>query len=234
MSTIIERILVIQERDRRIRDLSRECDDIPIHQKQVESRLDANRESLKATQEEMKKRTSAAKEIDVEIESLKQKITKFREQQLQIKSNVEYKALEHEIAAVQGKIRELEDKELVVMESIEEIRGALTSREKDLQQDQARVSQDMGTLAQRLEGMKADLEILRRDRAALAANVTPDWLSRYERIFQKTGDFAVVPVEHGTCGGCHMQLPPSVVHNAKNPLVMTGCNFCGRILYWQP
>jgi predicted nucleic acid-binding Zn-ribbon protein len=234
VSTIMEKILVIQDRDRRIRELSRECDDIPVHQKQIESRLDAHRGALKATQEELKKQAAASKEIDVEIESMKQKINKFREQQLQIKSNVEYKALENEIATTQAKIRELEDKELTVMEAMEQVRGTLAGREKDLQQDQNRVNEEMGTLGQRRQHMQSEIEALKKERAILAADVSPDWLSKYERIFQKTGDFAVVPVEHGTCGGCHMTLPPSVVHNAKNPLLITACNFCGRMLYWQP
>ena len=29
-------------------------------------------------------------------------------------------------------------------------------------------------------------------------------------------------------------IPAGVVHNAKNGTTLTSCDYCGRILYWQP
>ena len=48
------------------------------------------------------------------------------------------------------------------------------------------------------------------------------------------GDVAIVPVQHGNCGGCHLQIPPQLIHNAKRGTELTSCDYCGRILYWQP
>lgn len=234
MSTVIERLLIIQDRDRKIAQLSKESEDIPARVRQVESRLTGHRESLQGAQDEIKKNLAAMKQIEVEVEARKQKIAKFREQQFQIKSNVEYRALEGEIATVQKEIREVEDRELALMEQNESVRQMITDRERDLSKEGARVVEEQATLKKRLDEIQAELHDLRVDRDALAKDVDGKWLARYERIFKRVGDFALVRVENGACGGCHMKLPPQVVHDAKKNLSLVECSFCSRILYWQP
>ena len=72
---------------------------------------------------------------------------------------------------------------------------------------------------------------LRVQRPELVDSVDAAWLSRYERILQHRGDFAVVGIERGVCMGCHMQLPPQLVHDARKQDTLTTCSFCGRILF---
>jgi len=233
VSTTIKRLLTIQDRDRKIAQLTKEQADVPARIKDVETRLEAHKASLEAAREEQQKNQAAMKELEVEIDSAKQRIAKYREQQLQIKNNTEYKALDHEIETVGKEIRKLEDRELELMEIAEEKRVVIAEREKDLGQEEKRVQEDQKVLQKRLENIEAEIHDLKIDREALAKDVDAEWLARYERIFSKLGDFAIVPVEHGSCGGCHMNLPPQVVHNAKKDLTLTICNFCGRMLYWQ-
>ena len=240
MSTIIERLLIIQDRDRKIAQLMRETEDLPAHTHEIESRLNAHRESMKASHDEVKKNAAAIKQVEVEIDTCKQKIAKFREQQFQIKNNDEYRALEREIGVVQKEIRGLEDQELSLMEQAESLRKMIAEREKDLKLEEGRANQDEDVLKKRLSNIQAEIHDLQVDRTALASDIDPAWLSRYERIFKRTGDYALVRVEkaasgdYAACGGCHMKLPPHLVHEAKKGLAMTQCSFCSRILYWQP
>ena len=53
--TTIEKLLIVQDRDRRIRQLSRESEDIPARRKLSEERLKEHKESLAAAQELVKK-----------------------------------------------------------------------------------------------------------------------------------------------------------------------------------
>lgn len=234
MSTTIERLLIIQDRDRRIAELTRESEDIPARNKQIEARLTAHRESVHAAQEALKKKQAETKHIEAEVEASKQKIAKFREQQFQIKSNTEYRALEHEIATVQKDIRALEDRELQVMEEQEEFRNVIVGHEKDLKQEEGRVVQDQAALNKRLEAIQAEMHDLKIDRDALAKDVEPSWLARYERVMKRTKDFALVRIENNSCGGCHMNLPPQVFHDVKKGSSLVSCTYCSRILYWQP
>ena len=234
MSTMMERLLVVQDRDRKIAQLRREQADIPERVRQVEVRLDAHRDVLKSAQEEQKKNAAAMKQIDVEIEAAKQKITRFREQQFQIKNNNEYRALEHEISVVEKEIRHLEDKEIEWMEKAEELKALIAGREKDLKLEEKRVIEDQAVLKKRLESIDGEIRGLSTDRAELVKDIDPSWLSRYERIFRKAGDYAVVAIENGACGGCHMKLPPHIAHETKRNLSLVECSYCSRILYWKP
>ena len=234
MSTIIERLLIIQDRDRKVSQLMREAEDLPARTREIKARLDTHRESMKVAHEEVKKNAAATKQVEIEIEFCKQKIMKFREQQLQIKSNEEYRILEREIAVIQKEIRTLEDRELALMEQAESLRKMIVEREKDLKQEEGRANQDEEVLKKRLESIQAEIHDLQVDRDSQAAETDPTWLARYDRIFKRTADYALVPVENAACGGCHMKLPPHLVHEAKRGLAMTQCSFCSRILYWQP
>jgi len=234
VSTTIERLLIVQDRDRKLAQLLREKADIPARIQHIEARLSAHQESLHGAQEEVKKNTAGMKLIEGEIEARKQKIAKFREQQFQIKSNVEYKALEHEIAVVEKDIRRLEDDELALMEGSDKIKSMIGDREGDLKQEQKRVTEDQQVLKKRLEQIEAEIHDLQVDRDALAKDCESSGLKLYDRIMQKTADYAVVRVENGACGGCHMKLTPQLVHDTRKGLTLTQCNYCSRILYWQP
>ena len=228
---MIEKLLVVQEYDRRIARLLREQRDVPLRKQQIESRLQAHRESLKACQEDLKKQTATIKRIEGDIEEKKGQIKKYREQELQIKSNVEYKALEHEISVVQRGIRALEDEEIVAMERMEELQRVLQERGRDFQVEEKQVSDDLKTMEARAANIANEIEQCRGAREVEARAIDPEWKMRYERVFQRAGDYALVGVDKSCCGGCHMQLPPSVVHDARKGLSITLCNYCGRMLY---
>ena len=230
----VERLLVLQDRDRRLRQLSREKEDIPARKKLIESRLQEHRTALQREQDEHKKRISAAKQVDLDIETLKTRILKLREQQGQVKTNEQYRAIENEVAALQKQIKELEDREIALMEEAESVKGGVSVSEKALQQEETIVKSDWAAQDDRVKLIVAEIEELSRQRAELAAAVDPTWLARYERVFKHTGDFGLVPLESGSCGGCHMKLPPQLVQDAKRGTAMISCSYCGRILYWRP
>jgi predicted nucleic acid-binding Zn-ribbon protein len=234
VSTHFERLLILQERDRKISQLVRESKDIPARKNEIESRLNAQRESLHNTEENLKKETASTKLIESEIEGLKLKIAKFREQQFQIKSNVEYKALENEIATTEKKIAAQEDNELVILEAMDEHRARIVECESDLKRESEHVQQDIAALDKRAQAIEGEVHDLKLDRDEIAKDIDPDFLSRYERIMNHVGDYALVSVDNGACGGCHMKLPPQAITDAKKVTDLTLCDFCGRILYWRP
>lgn len=231
MSPLIEKMLSLQDRDRKILQLMREQKDVPARKQLIESRLQAHRESLKASQEAIQKHTATLKNLEVEIDGKKELIKKYRDQQLQAKKNEEYRALEHEIANVQKQIRAFEDKEISEMERMEALQKTMGEHQQDFQAEEKQVLSEFQILQQRVANIEKELEQMRLERTGLASGVDPLWLARYDRILQKTGNFAMVPVEKSCCGGCHMTLPPSVIHDARRGLAITTCNYCGRMLY---
>lgn len=231
--TTLEKLLVLQDRDRKLRQLLQETRDIPARKQLIESRLKANREAHLLAQENLKKNTAQIKAVELEIDTDKETIKKYRNQQGQIKNNDQYRALEREIRENLGRIRELEEREIALMEAAEPIKTSVAETEAALKQDEASVEVDIKALDERMKNIDAEVEEARKNRLAMTEGIDETWLSRYTRIFNNKGDYAFVPVENGTCGGCHMKVPPQLVQDAKRGDSMVSCSYCGRLLYWQ-
>ncbi len=226
----IKKLLPLQELDCQLRDMRKELEDIPAHKEEEQSRLEEHKRNLAEAEEAMKVEEAKIKELELEVQSCKGQIDKYRQQQMVLKSNKEFKAMEVEIANVQGRIREHEDQELVLMEGVEKARAHVVERRKELQAEEEAVGLDVAELDQRMARIQEEVNALEARRGDVMAEVPADMLSRYELILSRR-DRALVPVQDGVCGGCHMKLPPSVNQNILRQEDMVTCDHCGRLLY---
>lgn len=231
MLKLIEDLLAIQENDRRIIQLRRELQGLPARKTLIEQRMQQTKDALTKAEEELKHGQSVLKQLELETEDLKQKITRMRSQQFEVKTNEEYKVLEREIAESNHKIRGVEDREIEQMERIETLKASVTAARKELDSQGGRIKQELIEADQQGGTLETDLKQLEARRGDLLARVSPEWLSKYERIMKHWGDYAVVAVEHGSCGGCHMKLQPQALHDARKASAVCVCTFCGRFLY---
>jgi predicted nucleic acid-binding Zn-ribbon protein len=79
--------------------------------------------------------------------------------------------------------------------------------------------------------IEASLAKLDEERSALAQNVDREYLSKYERILHSKDGLAMVNVEHDSCGGCNINLPPQVINEIRMKEELIFCQSCARILY---
>lgn len=228
---MLEKLLILQDRDRRIFQMNREIKDIPVRKAEIESRLNSYKEALQKAQDSVQQCQASMDQDEIEIESLKEKITKYRQQQFEIKNNEEYRALEKEIYETKQAIKKLEDNEILHMEAKEAAQAVVAERQKDIEHQESIVREDMKAFEGRLSAIEEQLQDQKKKRDEIASEIDPDLVRRYTRIFENKGDRALVPVENGACGGCHMKLPPQLVTDAKKKDQVTTCVFCGRILY---
>lgn len=228
--SIIEQLLVVQEHDCRIRDINRELHDIPTRKDQEEERLQVHEEALVEAQGGVKSKQAEIKDLELEVTARREQITKLRQQQYDLKTNKEFKAMETEIQGVEKDISGLEDKELVLMEELETAKSAVRDKEGALEKERTMVAGDTSSLDERAAGITGDLATLEEKRKALAIEIEKQWLVAYERVIARK-DKALVPLQDGICGGCHMKLPPSIWHETKKQTSPVSCDYCGRMLY---
>ncbi len=231
MAVDFDQLLVLQECDRRIRQIAKHQRDVPLRQASIRERLDSHEKALHDAQENHKKHMLKVKELEGEIEGQKQKIAKHRQQQMSVKSNDDYRALDREVATTQKAIRLLEDRELLVMEEMEQLGVLVQSRKVELGKEAEEVRLELARLDELLEEIGEQVEGLKEERKTLIEGIDPAVLSRYERIMNHLGSDAIVGVQGGACEGCNMRLPPQLVHDARKKDALTLCNYCGRILY---
>ncbi len=229
----IDKLLIIQERDCRIARCQRELDDIPNLKRNIATKLDQYKTALEESKTKIKTRLVDVKQSEGEIEGVRQQIGKLREQQLQIKSNEEYKVLNREVSGLEAKIKGLEDREIEIMEAVEQAKQEESGIKTELAKAEGSVNGEFQQLDERKTKLEAEVQQLQLDRQGLAANIPEDWLSRYNRVMENRKDVALVSVEKNSCGGCHMKLPPHVLQDIKRADAIITCSFCGRLLYWH-
>lgn len=229
--TNIEKLLAVQEIDLRIAGIEREMRDIPRRKDEELTRVDRHKTALETALDARKAKQAEIKKLEIEVDSSREKIVKFRTQQFDIKTNKEFKAIETEIKAVEEAIRAFEDNEIVLMEALETIKTDILQKQNDLAGEEKVVLADVAALDRRVAELDRDIQANREMREAAAREITDrEWLDRYDAVRTKrlTG---VAKLEGGICGGCHMQLPPSAVHNVHRHDTITTCDYCGRLLH---
>jgi predicted nucleic acid-binding Zn-ribbon protein len=228
----LESIYALQKKDRRLIRLMREIHDIPQRKSDIEAQLAGTKQKLEAAQDSRKHTEASLKELELEVESLKEKVIKYKQQQMEAKTNDQYRAFVKEIGGVEREISELEDREIELMEALEKGKAIEAECKAKLADEMAGISGELGALDNRVAELQEQVEKIKGDRARAAEQCDSSILQKYTRILNNKRDFAVVMIEAGGhCGGCHMKLPPQVTNDARNPTKIVACNFCGRIVY---
>jgi hypothetical protein len=233
MQEIIEKLLILQDRDRKILRVSQELAHIGPERESLKAKAASTQSSLEAAKTRVKQIESERKQRDLEIEAKKAQIEKYLNQQLQTRKNEEYKALTHEIEMAKEVIFKIEDAEIVLMEQAEVAQKEVVRATAEAAAAKKLVDDQIGQLNSREENLKKDFAELTADRATLAAAVDDSTRNRYERIFKSKGENVVVGVDHSACGGCHMKLPTQIVTKCRANAELVTCPNCGRILYFS-
>lgn len=232
MLDVIEKLLILQDRDRKILRLRAELTRIPIEREAASGRSSNATAALDAAKLVVKQVETARKGLELEVDSLKQKIDKYATQQLQTKKNDEYKLYGDEIGKAKKLISGLDDQQLELMEKIEAAQKVVAAANKVATAAKADVDAELAQLASREGSYQKELADLETTRTALTSEIDEVTMAKYTRLLKTKGESIIVSVEHHACGGCHMKLPPQVVHSAKAGKEIVTCINCSRILYY--
>jgi len=232
MNEAISQLLVLQDRDSKATRLEAELESIdPEREKTRRESLQAQQVLEQAKQAQMQLEVRR-KDLENEVESKKEQILKFSQQQLETKKNVEYQALAREIEHVRQAISELEDQELELMEEQDAFKAKLAEASQVAESAKASEAQLLTELDEREKNIGTELDELDEERESLAEAIDKKTLSHYERLLDTKGGRVVVGIDHGSCGGCHMKLQAQEIVNAKSGRERVACTNCGRLLYY--
>jgi predicted nucleic acid-binding Zn-ribbon protein len=234
MSDLIDKLLTVQDIDVRIREIEKELEDIPARKEQELTRLHEHKDALAEAEEKLKAAQAEVNRLELETSSRNEKINKLRQQQFELKTNEQFKAMDAEIEGVKAEISKIEDQELALMDEVEEARKFVTEKSGALKEEEEAVETDIKVFDERASELEQEIESCRAEREEAAEGMNPEWMSYYVRVMEHRKDRALVPLESGVCGGCHMTLPPSLHHaTRRRDEEMVVCNYCGRLLYCE-
>jgi hypothetical protein len=232
MLDVIEKLLILQDRDRKIRRLRGELAHIDPQRQTMKTRVAAASASLESAKTKVKELESQRKDLELEVEAKKQLVSKYANQQLQTRKNEEYRALANEIQTCKEAIFKIEDQEISLMEQGEAAQKEVTRATQAASEAHKMADDQVVQLGVREENLKKELAELETNREELASAVDGTARGRYERLVKNKGENVVVGVQHGVCGGCHMKLPPQLLVSCQAQQELVTCINCGRILYY--
>jgi uncharacterized protein len=231
MLPIIEKLLVLQDRDRRLLRLRAELATVPGQRKLLETRSQQAQVQFETVKRQSQQIESDRKKLELEVETLQERIGKVRAQQNDTRSNDQYKAYQHQIETTEGEIRALEDRELDLMERGEKAAADLKTATQTAAQQKAESDRQLADLAAREKNLQAELSNALAQREQAATDVDEPTRNRYERVLKSKGENVIVGIAKGICGGCHMKLTTQVCVTTKGHQEIVNCPNCGRLLY---
>lgn len=234
MLEAIEKLLILQDRDRQIMRLNSELSRIDPERAMLNAKAASTQSNLEAAKLRVKHIESDRKKLELEVEGKKTQIEKYSLQQFQTKKNEEYRALAHEIEICKKEIVKLDDQQIELMEKAEVAQKEVQVANVSANDAKKLVEGQIGDLKKREENLKKELGELEANRQQFAEAVDESARSRYERLLKNKGSNVVVGVQHGVCGGCHMKLPVQIIVACRAEEEIVTCINCGRILYYTP
>ena len=195
MQPELEALLVLQDRDQKIKVLRQQQKSLPTERKGLEAKLASAKTLLEHAKQRGKENEVERRKLQLEVEGKRGSIARFKIQQQATRKNEEYSALTKEIAHFEADIQSLEDKELALMEQSEEIQKTTVSAEKDYAKSQGIIQEQIVKLEAGANAAGARLAELEADHAKIASEISAETLDLYRRLFVKKGDAAVLPHE---------------------------------------
>jgi predicted nucleic acid-binding Zn-ribbon protein len=234
MQQIIEKLLILQDRDRQILRIREQLARVQPERQAFLDRAATSQAGLDSVKTKAKQVESDRKKLELDVDAKKLQIERYALQQFQTKKNEEYRALAHEIETCKEEIARLEDSQLELMEQAETLQREASAATRQADKTRKLAEENVRELAAREQNLREELAGLESNRNELTAEIDEQPLRIYERLLRHKGDHVVVGIEHGVCGGCHMRFPTQLLVSCQAAKELVTCPNCGRILYYTP
>src|ERR1700716_2510799 len=222
----IEKLLQLQVADKEIRKLQEEIAALPKRVAAIEAQLAGTKAQLEKARAAAKADETNRKKFESAIQDLQGKISKYRDQSLDVKTNEQYKALLHEIQFAEQEVRLNEDRILEVMVSVE-------AREEEVKAETAEIEKEKEDARKVTAEDQKKLAEWNAKRDGLRQGISEDILRQYERVakFRGTG---LAEVRDHKCMGCQVKLRPQTYNEVRNGEKVMVCESCSRGYYFNP
>jgi predicted nucleic acid-binding Zn-ribbon protein len=176
---------------------------------------------------------AARRKLESKMQDHQLKISKYRDQSLEVKTNEQYKALMHEISFAEQDIRKLEDQILESMLDVDVNEKAVKTAEVELKEETAEIAKETAEARRRTAEDEQQLAELNGRRDTLRAGVSADLLRHYDRVY-KFRKSALAEARDHKCSACQVMLRPQTYNEVRTNKQIVICDSCQRILYYVP
>ena len=232
MNSDLQNLIALSQADEHIARLEAENAELPRRVAAIEKKLAGTTAQLEAAKKAIADDAAEKRKQESAIQDQQGKISKYREQQLAVKTNDQYKALTHEIQFAEQAIGKAEDRILELMVDQEEREKTLKAAEAELKEETAEIEKEKTAARERTAQDEAELKQLRAQRDQLRAAVDDSYLMHYDRVVKLRRN-AIAGARDQKCLACNVMLRPQTYNELLVGEKLITCDSCGRILYYE-
>src|SRR5262245_50201242 len=232
MNADLELLVQLQQLEVQIDHARRRVAEIPGVQDALATRLADQEAALAAARQRLGANQAARRELEKEVAAVQSRLSKYKDQLMEVKTNKEYQAMQKEIATAQEAVRTREDRILEGMEEAEDLTRQLKDAEAELKRQQAEIASERQALEEERAALERDLTSTSAGRETIAARLSGPALQLFEHVSRQRKGLAVAEARDGHCMVCHVRLRPQVFNEVRRNDSLIQCESCLRILYY--
>jgi hypothetical protein len=230
---ILHLLLAYQDVDMQIQKIQERRSEYDNEEKSAKKKLllkkNAKDESLK------QKRLLAhqREEIEYEINKIQDTIRQLSLDLNKVRTNKEYKILLGRIESLKNKKTEMEDQWSKIMEQEENFKKEVDNKELDLLEEESQYEQTVKEIKEKQKSLDDQIVVLQQSLAEIEKELGPEgsgFLLYYKRLRARLNQ-PVVEIKNGTCSGCNIKVPTSLLCDSLKFEGMVTCDRCGRIVF---
>ena len=232
MNSELQGLVGLQELDIKIGQIRQRVEEIPGEIESASHTLEEITSNLEQIQQRIDQGAKDRRQIEGAVELLRDQLSKYKDQLMQVKTNREYQAMLQEISNTEGAISAKEDEILEHMMGMDDLEQQAEQARKQLKEKTAHLSarrQRLESFVSRSEREVADFE---NQRNLLEKEISESLLKQYRRIASARDGVALVGVTDQSCQACNVRLRPQLVTEVKASQSIVTCESCNRILYY--
>jgi len=230
----LEHLIHLQDLDLAAERHRRRVADIPALQSALDVRLAARTAAVDAVKARIAECQAARREVEKDLAAVQSRLSKFKNQLMEVKTNKEYQAMQKEMSVAEHEISDFETRMLERMEEADGLAIELKTAQAALAAEQAEIARERESLDKERVTLADELQHAGEERASTAALVGREALALFERIAQGRRGQAMAEARDGLCTVCHVRLRPQVFNEARRNAGIVQCDSCTRILYFVP
>jgi len=231
MSQDLDHLIALQQLDTAAEEARRLVASTPQRIAGLDAQLAAAEAALASARALKAESETERRTLDKDLAAVRARRSKFLDQTIEVKTNREYHALQHEIQMADEEIKRLEDRILENMLALDDINASITAAEagrKDAERSVTTQKQTIEAERQRAEGSLGELA---RQRQALVARISPRAYAVFDTVSRGRKSPAVAAVVGGLCSVCHVRVRPQIDQDVRRREDVVQCESCTRILY---
>jgi predicted nucleic acid-binding Zn-ribbon protein len=234
MHPSLEHLIQLQQIETDASDRTRRLADLPARITAADAAVADARAARDAAAARAAENLAARRAADRELAVQQGRLTKFKDQLMEVKTNKEYTAMQHEIATAEAGVGNYEDQVLTLLMEADELTAAMKAAEAALAaQERTAAEVRTGVDAERAR-LEAELAALAERRRGVEGQMPPDLVRLFADTAAKRRGIAVSAVHDGHCQACQVRLRPQLIMDVRRGEHVVQCESCARILYVPP